>query len=79
MLSRLSRAALLLAALAAPAAASASEPARPSDPAQPSQRSDPRAERRAPPELICRSVEVAGSDVAPLVCLSAAEWRRAEQ
>jgi hypothetical protein len=42
--------------------------------------SAPRADRQAPIELICRSVSVAGdSDSAPMVCMTAADWRRAEQ
>jgi hypothetical protein len=73
---------LLLAALSAPVAAAAIGPAPRHDPprepraAQPA----PRAERQAPVELICRSVEIAGaeSDAVSMVCMSAAEWRRAD-
>jgi hypothetical protein len=75
VLVNLSRTLVLLAAVAAPAAVSASEPAS-------QQRADDRDQRlRGPrdgaPELICRSVEIAETREMPMVCMSAAEWRRA--
>jgi hypothetical protein len=77
--SKITRIAILIAA-ATPAAAFASDPAKPADPARERvSQSDPRGQRQAPPELICRSVEVAGSDSAPMVCMTASDWRRAEQ
>ncbi len=79
MLARLFSTGLVLAALAAPAAASEPEP-RSETQQQRSSQQDPRARRQAPPELICRSVEIAGSRSAmPMVCMSAADWQRAEQ
>ena len=74
MRSNLLRVLLSISALAAPAAAAASDPdaAR-----QREARPDPRAQREAPPELICRTVAVAGPQAAmPLVCMTAADWRR---
>ena len=81
VISNLFRSALILAAVSAPIAASASEPPAPSERARDrAHRSDSRAQRQAEPELICRSVEVAGSRGAmPMVCMSAADWERAEQ
>lgn len=64
---------LVAAAAAAPVAAAASDP-------KPEPR-DPQGEREnrraAPPELICRSVAIAETREMPMVCMSAAEWRRA--
>jgi hypothetical protein len=34
---------------------------------------------RFEPELICRSIEIAGADAMPMVCMTAADWRRAQQ
>lgn len=72
-----------LAALAWPSlAAGASEPASKEKPGEArAERQAPRAGREAPVELICRSVEIAaaGPDAAPILCMSAAEWRRADQ
>ena len=80
MLSKSLRIAILIAAVAVPAGAFASDPAKPADPAaERAAQNDPRAQRQAPPELICRSVEIAGSDSAPMVCMTASDWRRAEQ
>ena len=71
---KLSATPFFLAALAAPAAAS--EPAPRQD--QRAAPAAPRAEREAPVELICRSVTIAGaSESAPMVCMTAADWRRA--
>jgi len=75
----MSRTLFLLTLVAAPIAATASEPsasvpARDPRAAQPA----PRADRQAPVELICRSVESAGADAAPMVCMTAADWRRAD-
>jgi len=67
----------LLAALAAPAAAS--EPAARLDPSREARDQSPRAGRQAPAELVCRSVEVAGGEPAPMVCMTADDWRRSEQ
>ncbi len=64
---------VLLAAAAAPVAAAASDP----KPEPREQRTEQRARRAAPPELICRSVEIAETREMPMVCMSAAEWRRA--
>ena len=82
MLLNLARTGLLIAALTAPVAAAAFGPAPRHEQARelrPAQ-SAPRAERQAPVELICRSVEIAGSesDAVSMVCMSAAEWRRAD-
>lgn len=67
-----------LAVLAVPAAAPAFGPA-----AAPQPRSDRAGEeerpstRRPAPELICRSVAIAGADESmPMVCMSAEDWRR---
>ena len=80
MLSKSSRIAILIAAVAAPTGAFAADPAKPAEPARErAGQNDPRAQRAAPPELICRSVEIAGSDSAPMVCMTASDWRRAEQ
>ena len=64
---------VLLAAAAAPVAAAASDP-KP-EPRQPQNESESR--RAPPPELICRSVAIAETREMPMVCMSAAEWRRA--
>jgi len=80
VLSNRLRIGLLLAALAAPAAAFASEPPRRADPGeQRSPQAEARAQRDPAPELICRSIEIAGSDAAPMVCMTASDWRRVEQ
>jgi hypothetical protein len=72
--SKLIRTALAVAALVAPVAALASEPASQD---QRASRPDDRAQREARPELICRSVETAGSqESVALVCMTAADWRR---
>jgi hypothetical protein len=76
VLTRPLRTVVLAAAIAAaPCAASASEP-----PVQngAGQARDGRAQRQSP-ELICRSVEIAGATGAPLVCMTAADWRRAAE
>jgi len=72
---------LCLAVLAAPAAAAASEPSSDDRVREAgATQQAPRVHRQAPIELICRSVEIAGgAEAAPMVCMSAAEWRRAEQ
>jgi hypothetical protein len=67
---------LLIAAAALPAAAS--EPAAPRRAPEARETRDPRAQREAP-ELICRSVEIAATGETPMVCMTAADWRRAEQ
>ena len=80
MFLKLSAPVLVVAALAAPAVAS--EPAPRSDSAREPRLAQPapRAGRQAPVELVCRSVEIAGaSEASPMVCMSAADWRRAEQ
>jgi hypothetical protein len=63
---------LVLLAAAAPVAAAASDP-KPS----PRDQRDVQDRRAAPPELICRSVAIAETREMPMVCMSAAEWRRA--
>jgi hypothetical protein len=69
---------LAAAAAAAPFSASASGP--PAEPRTPEpERQEPRTRRGAAPELICRSIEIAATREMPMVCMSAAEWRRAEQ
>ena len=67
--------------LAAPVAAAASDPGARHDPSrdQRAAQAAQRADRQAPVELICRSVAIAGADTAPMVCMTAADWRRAEQ
>ncbi|HEX9933436.1 MAG TPA: hypothetical protein VGB08_11390 [Allosphingosinicella sp.] len=68
------KSALVVAALAAPVAALASDPQARD---QRNTRPDPRGEREARPELICRSIESAGSQASvALVCMTAADWRR---
>lgn len=82
MFLKLSAPTFFLAALAVAGTAAASEPVPRQDPTreQRAGQAAPRAERHAPVELICRSVSVAGdSDSAPMVCMTAADWRRAEQ
>lgn len=64
---------LVAACAAAPFAVSASEP---SSQAKLNEARDVRASRPAP-ELICRSVEIAGTGETPMVCMTAADWRRA--
>jgi hypothetical protein len=64
----------LLAAAAAPVAAAASDAKR-----EPREQRDGEARRAAPPELICRSVAIAETRDTPMVCMSAAEWRRATE
>ncbi|HEY0013329.1 MAG TPA: hypothetical protein VGB79_10830 [Allosphingosinicella sp.] len=63
---------VLLSAAAAPVAAAASDP-RP----EPRDQREVQARRAPPPELICRSVAIAETREMPMVCMSAAEWRRA--
>ena len=70
----LAAAAPLVTPLAASASPAALQP-RQADARDPR---DPRAQREAP-ELICRSVETADTGETPLVCMTAADWRRAEQ
>ncbi len=80
--SKLSATTFVLAALAAPIAAAASGPAQRSDSSREQRAAPPapRADRQAPVELICRSVSIAGeAEAAPMVCMTAADWRRAEQ
>ena len=75
-----SRAGLLLALLAAPSAAAAAEPSSLERAREArTDRQAPGAQRQAPVELVCRSVEIAGgpAEAAPMLCMSAAEWRRA--
>lgn len=77
---RICAALLTVAALAAPVPAFASDPGTPGRSAEArGQREDPKPVPQVQPELICRSVEVAGTNAVPMVCLSAAEWRRIEQ
>lgn len=74
MLLKLRGTIVLAAALAAaPFAASASEP---SSQTKLNEAREARASRPAP-ELICRSVEIAGTGETPMVCMTAADWRRA--
>jgi hypothetical protein len=68
----------LLAAAAAPLAAAASGPVAQPRPADGRETRGPQPARDAP-ELICRSVEIAATGDTPMVCMTAAEWRRAEQ
>ena len=63
---------VLLAAAATPVAAAASEP-KP----EPRDQREVHDRRAPPPELICRSVAIAETREMPMVCMSAAEWRRA--
>jgi hypothetical protein len=66
---------VLLSAAAAPVAAAASDP-------KPAPREAREAQPRRgaeQPELICRSVEIAATREMPMVCMSAAEWRRAAE
>jgi hypothetical protein len=63
---------VLLAAAAAPVAAAASDP-KP----EPRDQREAQPRRAAPPELICRAVAIAETREMPMVCMSAAEWRRA--
>jgi hypothetical protein len=63
---------VLLSAAAAPVAAAASDP-KP----EPRDEREVQSRRAAPPELICRSVAIAETREMPMVCMSAAEWRRA--
>lgn len=82
MFPALSRTMLLLTMLAAPVAAAASEPQSRSDQARDQQagQNAARAGRQAPVELVCRNIEIAGgAETAPMVCMTAAEWRRSEQ
>ena len=77
----LTRAALAAAILAAPAAAFASDPGPRDEPRQPRPAQAERSgQRPAQPELICRSVEIAGSaGTMPMVCMTAADWQREGQ
>jgi hypothetical protein len=71
---KLSASLFLTAALAVPAAASEPQP-RHEPRNQP-----PRVDRQAEVELVCRSVETAGgAEAPPMVCMTAADWRRSGQ
>ena len=77
----LAEAALAAAILAAPATAFASDPG-PRDESRQTRaaQADRTGQRPAQPELICRSVETAGSSGAmPMVCMTAADWQREGQ
>ena len=71
VLSSAFRTLVLLAAAAAPVAAAASDP-KP----EPRDQREAQSRRAAPPELICRAVAIAETREMPMVCMSAAEWRR---
>lgn len=78
---KLARTAFAAAILAAPAAAFAFDAGPRDEPRQPrAAQADARGQRPAQPELICRSVETAGSAGAmPMVCMTAADWQRESQ